>query len=69
MGGNYVFTRRATQIFVFNPAGQLIAVKDLSYDFEMVQRDTGKYFEGLFRRPGKAWTLGYEIEVAAGLAR
>jgi hypothetical protein len=47
----------------------LSAVKDVSIYFELVQPDTAKYFEGLFRRAGKAWTLGYAIERRAGVAK
>jgi hypothetical protein len=39
----------------------LNAVKSVSTDFEIVQPATGEYFKGLFRRAGKAWTLGYAI--------
>jgi hypothetical protein len=37
-------------------------------DFELVQPDTEKYFEGLFRRASKAWTLGDAIDHGAGVA-
>jgi hypothetical protein len=45
----------------------LDAVKSVSIDFELVQPETGGYFKGLFRRAGKAWTLGYAIARMAGL--
>ena len=40
--------------------------KSLSYDIETLQPETAQYFEGIFRRAGKAWTLGYAIAVRAG---
>src|SRR5436190_211994 len=33
----------------------------VSYAFENCRPDTSTYFEGFFRRAGKAWTLGYSI--------
>jgi hypothetical protein len=39
----------------------LNAVKSVSVDFEIVQPETAEYFKGLFRRAGKAWSLGYAI--------
>jgi hypothetical protein len=40
----------------------LNAVKAVSMDFEVVQPATAEYFKGLFRRAGKAWSLGYAID-------
>jgi hypothetical protein len=43
------------------------AVKSVSWDFEIVQPETSEYFNGLFRRAGKAWSLGYTIAQMGGL--
>jgi hypothetical protein len=51
-------------IEIFNA---LDAVKSVSIDFELVRPETAEYFKGLFRRAGKAWTLGYAIARMAGL--
>lgn len=51
----------------FDAIKVLNVVRSLSRDFEVIEEDNGKYFKGLFRRAGKAWTLGYAIEVAAGI--
>jgi hypothetical protein len=45
----------------------LDAVKSVSVDFELLQPETSEYFKGLFRRGGKAWTLGYAVAQIAGL--
>ncbi len=45
----------------------LNAVKSVSVDFELVQPETAEYFKGLFRRAGKAWSLGYAIARMANL--
>jgi len=45
----------------------LSAVRNVSVYFELMKSDTAQYFEGLFRRTPKAWTLGYAIEVRAGV--
>lgn len=47
----------------------LAAVRSVSIDFELLRPDTEKYFVGRFRRAGKAYTLGYAIEVQAGVAQ
>jgi hypothetical protein len=44
------------------------AVRSVSIDFEQLRPDTGRYFEGRFRRAGKAYTIGYAVEVQAGVA-
>ena len=49
----------------FDVGMALSAVRSVSYDFELLRPDTAQYFEGLFRRTPKAWTLGDEIKVAA----
>jgi hypothetical protein len=36
--------------------------------FEILRPDTAKYFEGFWRRSGKAWDLAYAIEMQAGVA-
>jgi hypothetical protein len=59
--------RRFRNISDFNVDETLDAVNDVSIDFEVVQPETAEYFKGLFRRGGKAWTLGYAIERMAGL--
>jgi hypothetical protein len=46
----------------------LNAVRSLSVHFEIVQPETGQYFEGLFRRAGKAWTLGQTISQIAAMS-
>ena len=56
--------RDATRIEIYDV---LSAVKDVSIDFESVQPKSAEYFEGLFRRAGKAWSLGYSIQMMAGL--
>jgi hypothetical protein len=45
----------------------LNAVKGVSIDFEVLQPETSEYFKGLFRRGGKAWTLGYAVAKFAGM--
>jgi hypothetical protein len=59
---------RFKDIDKFDVESALITVKDISVDFELVRPQSGQYFEGLFRRSPKAWTLGYGIEVRAGVA-
>lgn len=59
--------RRFRNIGDFEIYEALSAVKSVSIDFELVQPDTAQYFEGLFRRAGKAWSLGYAIARMAGL--
>ena len=46
----------------------LSTVMEVSDYFELLRPDTAKYFEGLWRRSSKAWSLGYAIEVEAGVA-
>jgi uncharacterized protein YutE (UPF0331/DUF86 family) len=46
----------------------LDAARNASSYFEDVQPDSSGYFGGLFRRSPKAWSLGYAIEVQAGVA-
>jgi hypothetical protein len=46
----------------------LITVMGVGNHFEMLRPDTAKYFEGFWRRSGKAWDLAYAIEVHAGVA-
>jgi hypothetical protein len=46
----------------------LSAVRSVSIDFESLREDTARYFEGRFRRAGKAYTLGHAIERQAGVA-
>ena len=48
-------------------AETLVAVRSVSSYVELLRPDTAQYFEGRFRRAGKAWTLGYAIEVRAGV--
>jgi len=43
-------------------------VKAIGNHFEMLRPDTAKYFEGFWRRSGKAWDLAYAIEMEAGVA-
>ena len=45
----------------------LSAVRSVSIYFELLREDTAQYFQGRFRRAGKAYTLGYAIERQAGL--
>lgn len=45
----------------------LDAVKSVSVDFEFVQPETSEYFIGLFRRAGRAWSLGYAVAKGAGM--
>jgi hypothetical protein len=45
----------------------LDAVKDVSIDFELVEPKCAEYIAGLFRRAGKAWSLGYSILMMAGI--
>jgi hypothetical protein len=52
----------------FDVIEALNAVRSLSYDFEIVKPECSEYFDGLFRRAGKAWDLGYTIERIAGVA-
>jgi hypothetical protein len=44
------------------------AAKGVAYDLVSLRPDTDQYFDGRFWRGGKAWTLGYAIEVRAGVA-
>jgi hypothetical protein len=60
--------RRFRDISNFDVVEALNAVRSLSYDFELVQPETSEYFVGLWRRAGKAWTLGYAIARWAGLS-
>lgn len=53
----------------FNIYHALDVVRSVSIDFERLRPDTEKYFAGRFRRSGKAYTLGYAIEVQAGVAQ
>ena len=45
----------------------LDAVRSVSIDFEILRPATARYFEGLFRRAGRAETLGGLIERQAGV--
>jgi hypothetical protein len=45
----------------------LSAVRSVANDLVLLRPGTGQYFEGRFWRGGKAWTLGYAIEVHAGV--
>jgi hypothetical protein len=45
----------------------LAAVRSVSIYFELLCTDTARYFEGRFRRAGKAYTLGDAIERQAGV--
>jgi hypothetical protein len=47
----------------------LNAIRYLSVEFEIVQPETDQYFEGLFRRAGKAWTLGQTISQIAEMSK
>jgi hypothetical protein len=51
----------------FDVFDALSAVRDASVYFEILQPQTSDYFEGLFRRSPKAWSLGYAIQVQAGV--
>jgi hypothetical protein len=42
-------------------------LKPISYAFQNCRPDTSAYFDGFFRRAGKASTLGYSIQKAAGI--
>jgi hypothetical protein len=58
---------RFRQAVDFDVDMALNAVRGVSNDFELLRPDTAQYFEGLFRRTPKAWTLGYAIQVQAGV--
>lgn len=45
----------------------MTTVRSLADYLQRIQPNVGQYFEGFFRRGGKAWTLGYAIEVQAGV--
>jgi hypothetical protein len=60
--------RQFRDVFNFDIAEALSAVMEVSNYFRMLRPDTEKYFEGLWQRSAKAWTLGYAIEVRAGVA-
>jgi hypothetical protein len=60
--------RRLRDTSNFDVIDALGAVRSLSYDFELVQPETSEYFVGLWRRPGKAWNLGYAIARYSGLS-
>jgi hypothetical protein len=47
----------------------LNAVRYLSVEFEVVQPETAQYFEGFFRRAGKAWSLGQTISYIAEMSK
>ena len=51
----------------FDIDGALNAVRDVSNYFELLRPETARFFNGLWRRSPKAWTLGYAISVRAGL--
>jgi hypothetical protein len=57
--------RSFLDIAILDASTLLMAVRDLSIDFEYVHPDTHKYFKGLFRRSVKARTLGMTIEYLA----
>jgi hypothetical protein len=46
----------------------LNAVRNVSVYFELLRPDSAEYFQGLWRRTPKAWSLGYTIERRAGVA-
>jgi hypothetical protein len=46
----------------------LNAVRNVGVYFEILRPDSAQYFEGLWRRSPKAWSLGYTIERRAGVA-
>jgi len=52
----------------FNVDDALNTVKRVSVDFEIVRPECQPYFEGLFRRSPKAWSLGDGIRHTAGIA-
>ena len=49
----------------FDVTEALNIVKPVGNFFEMLRPDTAKYFEGFWRRSGKAWDLAYTIEMIA----
>jgi hypothetical protein len=51
----------------FDIHSALDAVRSVSNYFELLRPDTERYFNGLWRRTPKAWTLGYAISVHEGL--
>lgn len=53
----------------FDSYEALDAVRSVSVDFEYLRPDTARYFEGRFRRSVKAYSLGYAVEVQAGVAQ
>ena len=53
----------------FDLSEALVAVRIVSADFEYLRPDSAQYFEGRFRRAGKAYSLGYAVEVQAGVAQ
>ena len=59
--------RRYRDIGRFQVWEILTAVKSVSIDFEVVQPETAEYFKGLFRRAGKAWSLGETISQMAAV--
>jgi hypothetical protein len=53
----------------FDVPDALVVARNVSIDFEHLRPDTARYFVGRFRRAGKAYTLGYAVEVEAGVAQ
>ena len=58
----------ADRVNSFDVNEALTTVMGVGNHFEMLRPDTAKYFEGFWRRSGKAWDLAYAIEVHAGVA-
>jgi hypothetical protein len=51
----------------FDVDGALSTVMEVSDYFRIVRPETEKHFEGLWQRSYKAWSLGYAIEMEAGV--
>ncbi len=72
VSGDWTFTRRATQVMVFNPAGDLIAAKDLHGNAVAVNYDGSGEVDELSASGGRSisftWTAGHitEAEDSAG---
>jgi hypothetical protein len=52
----------------FDVNSALDAARNVSVLFESLNPESAQYFEGLWRRSPKAWSLGYTIERMAGVA-
>ncbi len=59
---------RYRDINAFNVDEALAAVRRVGIEFQRMCPDTARYFEGRFQRAGKAYSLGYAIEVQEGVA-